>query len=98
MKVQLTRRLEISGVYQETARYAEWLQKNDELEIDASLVERVDAAGIQALTTLFVNAKEAGKRVFFCALSPKLDEAIRILELDALFYGAPLHAVSAERH
>jgi len=57
MDCLLPESLDISTVLDTTTQYKNWLTQANELHIDASEVVRVDAAGIQALTALFLTAK-----------------------------------------
>lgn len=56
MDCALPESLEISTVLDSTSSYREWLSENTEIVIDASQVSRVDAAGVQALCSLFISA------------------------------------------
>ncbi|NVD08632.1 STAS domain-containing protein [Vibrio sp. JPW-9-11-11] len=57
MERLLPENLDISTVLDSTNLYKNWLSEDSVLLLDASNVKRVDAAGIQALTSLFLTAK-----------------------------------------
>jgi len=57
MECLLPENLDISTVLDSTNLYKTWLSEDCALILDASNVKKVDAAGIQALTSLFLTAK-----------------------------------------
>ncbi|MFD2017178.1 hypothetical protein ACFSJQ_19630 [Vibrio olivae] len=62
MDCLLNETLDISTVLDSTEHYKQWLaDSNQALNLDASDVSRVDAAGIQALASLFNRRKKPTK-------------------------------------
>ncbi len=85
MKYVLDGALEIGMVLQAKAQYVDWLESEDSLEIDGSEVCRIDAAGLQALASLFLSAREASKTIQLIQPSETLNDAIETLDLHSLF-------------
>tara|TARA_Y100001956_G_scaffold82779_1_gene105551 strand:- start:3318 stop:3608 length:291 start_codon:yes stop_codon:yes gene_type:complete len=81
MQCSLSDSLDISTVLDSAADYQEWLGLNSQLLIDASKVVRVDAAGVQALTSLFLSAKNHSIDIQLTQPTEVLVEAIRTLGL-----------------
>ncbi|WP_087022048.1 STAS domain-containing protein [Thaumasiovibrio subtropicus] len=85
MKCVLDSALEIGTVLQAKAKYSEWLANGDSIEVVGSEVSRIDAAGLQALASLFVSAREGSKTIKLVQPSQTLNDAIETLKLHSLF-------------
>ncbi|MEF1256277.1 STAS domain-containing protein [Vibrio sp. M260112] len=89
--------LDISTVIDSANDYKAWLaQDTNQLHIDASQVNRVDAAGLQALTALFLSAKSHKIDIRLVKPTPLLIEGINTLGLHDQFdinseVGEPQH-------
>lgn len=77
--------LDISTVMDSTSTYKTWLNQPTPILIDASKVARVDAAGIQALASLFSTARSADTNIQLTNATDILLEGIYILGLSDLF-------------
>jgi len=66
--------------------YAELLPRvrQESLALDLSQVERIDAAGIAALITLYCTAVEAGNSFFVVDPSLRVLELLRLVGLDSI--------------
>lgn len=82
MECLLPETLDISTVLDSASRYKEWLAEDNQLHIDASQVSRVDAAGLQALASLFLSAKKHQIEIQLIQPTQILVDAIGILSLD----------------
>ncbi|BCL71685.1 putative Sulphate transporter/antisigma-factor antagonist STAS [Vibrio nigripulchritudo MADA3029] len=85
MECQLEESLEIGNVLNIKNEYQQWLDTNEELVIDASSVVRVDAAGLQALASLFFSAKQANTEIKLINASDEFQESIKLLDLQSVF-------------
>ncbi|KJY81827.1 anti-anti-sigma regulatory factor [Vibrio galatheae] len=85
MECSLPESLDISTVLDSATQYKQWLANSDLLKIDASRVTRVDAAGIQALTSLFISAKSNQLDIQLIQPTPALLEGINTLGLSNQF-------------
>ncbi|BDU39092.1 STAS domain-containing protein [Vibrio nigripulchritudo] len=85
MECQLEESLEIGNVLNIKNEYQQWLDTNEELMIDASSVVRVDAAGLQALASLFFSAKQANTEIKLINASDEFQESIKLLDLQSVF-------------
>ncbi|WP_104400857.1 STAS domain-containing protein [Vibrio penaeicida] len=85
MERQLEESLEIGNVLNIKNEYQQWLDSNEELIIDASSVVRVDAAGLQALASLFFSAKQANTDIQLVNVPDDLQESIKLLDLQSVF-------------
>jgi anti-anti-sigma regulatory factor len=85
MKYELKPRLEISTALDCQAHYKSWLHHGEDLIVDGSSVERVDAAGIQLLAAMFVTAKESKNAIQLVNASDELVQGITVLGLKAIF-------------
>lgn len=85
MECLLPESLDISTVLDSTTQYKSWLSHAEQLDVDASNVGRVDAAGIQALTSLFLSAKSNQIEIRLLKPSPLLTEGIATLGLNEPF-------------
>jgi len=85
MECLLPESLDISTVLDSTTQYQAWLAQADQLHIDASEVVRVDAAGIQALTALFLSAKSNQIEIQLINPTNSLLEGISTLGLQEQF-------------
>ncbi|USD43369.1 STAS domain-containing protein [Vibrio sp. SCSIO 43135] len=77
--------LEISTVMDAKVQYEEWLKQPSPLNIDASQVGRVDAAGLQLLASLFVSARNTNLDITLNSASDVLQEGIGLLALQHVF-------------
>lgn len=79
---------DIFGIAQAEVMYKEitnQLASMDEIQIDASLVESVDAAALQLLISLVNECKAQDKKISWHAMSDKINESAKLLNLsDAL--------------
>ncbi|WCP69379.1 STAS domain-containing protein [Vibrio tubiashii] len=85
MECLLPESVDISTVLDSATQYKTWLGQDNQLSIDASHVSRVDAAGIQALASLFLSAKSNQIDIQLVQPTPSLIEAISTLGLDDQF-------------
>ena len=85
MECLLPESVDISTVLDSATQYKTWLGQDNQLSIDASHVSRVDAAGIQALASLFLSAKSNQIDIQLVQPTPSLIEAISTLGLDDHF-------------
>jgi anti-anti-sigma regulatory factor len=85
MECQLEESLEIGNVLNIKNEYQQWLDTNEELVIDASSIVRVDAAGLQALASLFFSTKQANTEIKFINASNEFQESIKLLDLQSVF-------------
>ncbi len=86
MDCVLNESLDISTVLDTAEIYKSWLEKSEStLMIDASHVQRVDAAGIQALASLMITAQQNQRPIQFNNPTTILSEGIAILGLQTLF-------------
>lgn len=85
MDCLLPESLDISTVLDSASQYQTWLATNKPLNIDASQVGRVDAAGLQALTSLFLSAKSNEVDIQLMQPTQALLEGINTLGLNLQF-------------
>ncbi len=86
MDCLLNESLDISTVLDNALLYKNWLATDDKsLALDASQVERVDAAGIQTLASLFITAQHNQLIISLNNPSKVLSEGITILGLQKIF-------------
>ncbi|WP_070968795.1 STAS domain-containing protein [Vibrio sonorensis] len=85
MECTLSETLDISTVLDASTLYQQWLSHNEALTVDASQVSRVDAAGIQVLTSLFLTAKRNQINAELHNPSPTLVDGIEVLGLCPVF-------------
>ncbi|KLN63924.1 MULTISPECIES: STAS domain-containing protein [Vibrio] len=85
MECLLPESLDISTVLDSASQYKSWLAQHEQLKIDASHVGRVDAAGIQALASLFHSARSNQITIQLVRPTPSLVEGIITLGLDGQF-------------
>ncbi|MGD8110391.1 STAS domain-containing protein [Vibrio sp. TRT 17S01] len=89
MELKLADSLDISTVIDSSNQYKEWLSKDTSLVIDAADVARTDAAGIQALTSLFLTAKSNQIDIQLSQPTELLLEGINTLGLQDVFNLTP---------
>lgn len=77
----LSESLDISTVLDAAERYKQWLTQETSIQIDASTVRSVDAAGLQALTSLFTSANSQQINVQLIQPSQVLIDAINTMGL-----------------
>jgi anti-anti-sigma factor len=58
--------------------------RRQSLSLDLSLVERIDAAGISALISLYRDALESGHRFTVCNASPRVAEILALVGLERI--------------
>ncbi len=58
--------------------------RRQSLALDFHSVERIDAAGISALTTLYCNARQAGHHFTIFNASPRVMEVLSLVGLDRI--------------
>lgn len=82
----LNESLDVSNVVECKVQYLQWLQQHsdDVIMIDAADVNRVDAAGLQLLASLYHSAHVAGKDLQFHNVSETLQDGLKILGLDGI--------------
>jgi anti-anti-sigma regulatory factor len=85
MECLLPESLDISTVLDSATQYKTWLTQDNQLNVDASHVSRVDSAGIQALASLFLSAKSNQIDIQLVQPTPSLIEGISTLGLDDQF-------------
>ncbi|KGY14376.1 anti-anti-sigma regulatory factor [Vibrio tubiashii] len=85
MDCSLPESLDISTVLDSASQYGEWLSTSEPLHVDASHVGRVDAAGLQALTSLFLSAKSNQVDIQLMQPTEILLEGINTLGLNLQF-------------
>ena len=85
MECLLPESLDISTVLDSATQYKTWLAQDNQLNVDASHVSRVDAAGIQVLASLFLSAKSNQIDIQLVQPTPSLIEGISTLGLDDQF-------------
>ena len=81
MECSLPESLDISTVLDSATRYKQWLAQEDRIQIDATSVSRVDAAGLQVLASLFLSAKKHQINIQLVQPTQVLLEAITTLGL-----------------
>ena len=97
MECLLPESLDISTVLDSASDYKAWLtQDTHQIQIDASHVNRLDAAGLQALLALFLSAKSNQIDIQLVKPTPLLIEGINTLGLRDQFeinseVGEPQH-------
>ncbi len=64
------------------------------VSLDLSAVERIDAAGIAALITLYCSAIQAGHRFSVVAPSAHVRDLLRIVGLESILIAPPLVSLS----
>lgn len=69
------------------------LVRRQSVMLDLASIERIDAAGISALVSLYVIAREAGHSFTVCNASPRVAEILALVGLDRILLSA--HAVQA---
>ncbi|MBU2899279.1 STAS domain-containing protein [Vibrio hepatarius] len=85
MNCLLPESLDISTVLDVTTLYQEWLTNQDSIELNAEKVVRVDAAGIQLLSCLFISAKKNHIEIQILKPTELLTDGIRTLGLSSVF-------------
>ncbi len=86
MDCVLNESLDISTVLESVEVYKSWLEKSESsVVLDASKVQRVDAAGIQALASLMVTAQHNKLSIQLTNPPKVLSEGITILGLQKIF-------------
>lgn len=82
MSYLLNENLDISTVLEATNQYKNWVSEASQaLLVDGSQVGKADAAGIQALASLFNSAQNSNVNIELVNATPTLEEAIRVLGL-----------------
>ncbi len=85
MSYLLNENLDISTVLEATNQYKNWVSEASQaLLVDGSQVGKTDAAGIQALASLFNSAQNSNVNIELVNATPTLEEAIRVLGLQRL--------------
>ncbi|MCG9596379.1 STAS domain-containing protein [Vibrio sp. Isolate25] len=85
MECLLPESLDISTVLDATTQYQEWLATHEAIHLGADKVARVDAAGIQLLSSLFISAKKNQRTIQLLKPSDVLLEGIETLGLQEVF-------------
>ncbi|NOH60524.1 STAS domain-containing protein [Vibrio sp. RE88] len=85
MECLLPESLDISTVLDTTTHYQEWFANQDSIQLSANSVVRVDAAGIQLLSSLFISAKKNQRDIQLLKPSEVLVEGITTLGLQDVF-------------
>ncbi len=71
--------LDIAHVQECKQQLLPWMSQEAPIVIDGSAVARVDAAGLQLLASLFINAQHNGQQIHFEQLSDVLAEGLALL-------------------
>lgn len=79
--------LDISTVLDVTTQYQTWFAHQGAVEVSAENVARVDAAGIQLLSCLFISAKKNRREICLIKPTQVLTESIQTLGLCEVFDG-----------
>ncbi len=87
MAMRLGECLDIHSVNEAKENYLRWLDESPPLLIDASYVNKVDAAGLQALASLFISASQSGTSIQLENPPSELLTAIRVLGFESVFSG-----------
>ena len=58
--------------------------RQQDVMLDLDAIQRIDAAGIAALISLYGAAHEAGHRFEVCNVAPRIDEILRLVGLEAI--------------
>jgi anti-anti-sigma factor len=79
-----------------------WLSpvvRRKSVTLDLGSVQRIDAAGISALVSLYSNAQNAGHRFSVANLSPRVAEVLTLVGLERIlsFHGAAWKSDSGSR-
>ncbi|MDN3612175.1 STAS domain-containing protein [Vibrio ostreicida] len=85
MECLLPEALDISTVLDTVTQYKAWLDNTDPIRLNAECVTRVDAAGIQLLSSFFISAKKNQQDIQLCKPSVPLQDAIETLGLQKVF-------------
>lgn len=85
MEYALEESLEISTVLNTKNQYVDWMAQHQSLQIDASQVVRIDAAGIQLLASMFITARKSNVDIHLVEVPTVLSEGIRLLGFELLF-------------
>ncbi|GLT16884.1 sulfate transporter [Vibrio zhanjiangensis] len=85
MNCLLPESLDISTVLDTTTLYQEWLAGSGSIELNAEKVVRVDAAGLQLLSCLFISAKENHRDIYLLKPTETLTDGIQTLGLCDVF-------------
>ncbi|MCC2521423.1 STAS domain-containing protein [Vibrio coralliilyticus] len=85
MECLLPESLDISTVLDTATHYQEWFANHDSIQLNASSVARVDAAGVQLLSSLFISAKKNQREIQLLKPSDVLLEGIDTLGLQDVF-------------
>lgn len=86
-QIELQADLGIEHVAELQAALAPHLALDGPLALDGSQVSRVHTAGLQLLHAFVRERATAGRSTFLAQASPALDEAVRLLALDASLGG-----------
>lgn len=81
MECLLPESLDITTVLDSATQYNKWLAQKDSLEINASKVNRTDAAGLQLLTSLFFSANKNHIAIELVQPTPTLIDGLTTLGL-----------------
>ncbi|WP_341663577.1 STAS domain-containing protein [Vibrio sp.] len=87
MNCLLPESLDISTVLDLTAQYKELFTNQGSIEVNAENVARVDAAGIQLLSCLFISAKKNRREIYLLKPTQLLTDGIQTLGLCDVFDG-----------
>ncbi|EEY99774.1 anti-anti-sigma regulatory factor [Vibrio sp. RC586] len=80
----LNEALDIAHVHECKQQFLLWIAKEEPLVIDGSAVVRIDAAGLQLLTSLMMTAQHSGLEIHFDQLSDVLEEGFAQLGMTDL--------------
>jgi anti-anti-sigma factor len=72
--------------------------KKESIELDLSGVERIDAAGIAALITLYCTATEAGNQFHIVDPSVRVLELLRLVGLESILLPQEQPAENTDKH
>jgi anti-anti-sigma factor len=74
----------VRGTDHVLVNYVEPLVRTSNVTLDCKAIERVDAAGIAALITLYGIAQEAGNTFYVCNLKTHVAEILALVGLDRI--------------
>jgi anti-anti-sigma factor len=74
----------ISGREQELLHWLSPLVRRQSVTLDLVSVQRIDAAGISALVSLYSIAQQAGHRFSVANLSPRVAEVLKLVGLERI--------------
>jgi anti-anti-sigma factor len=74
----------VRGREKELLRWLTPVVRRQSVTLDLSRVQRIDAAGISTLVSLYASARQAGHRFSVANLSPRVAEVLRLVGLERI--------------